>query len=85
MIEHVTVSEVGSDLGKQTEMVEYEALDCGEEEVLSLQMDGIAKARERGLRFGRKCQLTPKRIDETRTLREAGTTVPDIIRQIIEP
>jgi len=45
------------------------------------QMDGIAKARERGVRFGRKRELTPKRIDEIRALREAGTTVPDIIRQ----
>ena len=40
-------------------------------------MDGIAKARERGVRFGRKRELTPKRIDEIRALREAGTTVPD--------
>ena len=32
MIEHVTVNEVGSDLGTQAEVVEYEAVDCGEEE-----------------------------------------------------
>jgi hypothetical protein len=31
MIEHVTVSEVGSDLGTQAKVVEYEAVDCGEE------------------------------------------------------
>jgi DNA invertase Pin-like site-specific DNA recombinase len=45
------------------------------------QMDGIAKAKDRGVRFGRKRELTPKRIDEIRALREAGSTVPDIIRQ----
>jgi DNA invertase Pin-like site-specific DNA recombinase len=44
-------------------------------------MDGIAKAKERGVKFGRKRQLTPKRIDEIRASRKAGTTVPDIIRQ----
>ena len=32
MIEHVTVNEVGSDLGTQAEVVEFEAVDCGEEE-----------------------------------------------------
>ena len=31
MIEHVTVSEVPSNLGTQAEVVEYEAVDCGEE------------------------------------------------------
>ncbi len=31
MIEHVTVNEVGSDLGTQAEVVELEAVDCGEE------------------------------------------------------
>jgi DNA invertase Pin-like site-specific DNA recombinase len=45
------------------------------------QMDGIAKAKDRGVRFGRKLQLTPERVKEIRALREAGTTVPDIIRQ----
>ena len=44
------------------------------------QMDGIAKAKDRGVRFVRKRELTPKRIDEIRALRKAGTTVPDIIR-----
>jgi DNA invertase Pin-like site-specific DNA recombinase len=46
------------------------------------QMDGIAKAQERGVKFGRKRELTPDRIEEIKSLREAGTTVPDIMRQM---
>jgi DNA invertase Pin-like site-specific DNA recombinase len=45
------------------------------------QMDGIAKARERGVKFGRKRELTPDKVEEIRTLREVGTTVPEIMRQ----
>jgi DNA invertase Pin-like site-specific DNA recombinase len=45
------------------------------------QMDGIAKAKERGVRFGRKSLLLPDTVKEIRTLREAGTTVPEIIRR----
>src|SRR5712691_5335182 len=45
------------------------------------QMDGITKAKERGVRFGRRLELTPDRIEEIRILREAGTTVPEIMRQ----
>jgi DNA invertase Pin-like site-specific DNA recombinase len=45
------------------------------------QMDGIAKARERGVRFGRKSLLIPKTVTVIRTLREAGATVPEIIRR----
>jgi hypothetical protein len=45
------------------------------------QMDGIAKAKERGVRFGRKSLLLPDTVEEIRTLREAGTTVPEIIRR----
>lgn len=45
------------------------------------QMDGIAKAKERGIKFGPKPQLTADRIGEIRKLREAGTTVPEIMRQ----
>ena len=41
------------------------------------QMDGIAKARERGVRFGRKSLLLPETVKEIRTLRDAGTTVPE--------
>jgi len=46
------------------------------------QMDGIAKARDRGVKFGRKRDLTPERIAEIKSLREAGTTVPEIINRI---
>jgi DNA invertase Pin-like site-specific DNA recombinase len=45
------------------------------------QMDGIAKAKERGTRFGRKLTLTPERVAEIRALREWGMTVPEIMRK----
>ncbi|ODS01590.1 resolvase [Methyloceanibacter superfactus] len=45
------------------------------------QMDGINKARERGTRFGRKPLLVSETIQKVRKLREAGTTVPEIMRQ----
>jgi DNA invertase Pin-like site-specific DNA recombinase len=45
------------------------------------QMDGIAKAKERGVRFGRKAQLVPEVIDHIRALRERSATVPEIIQQ----
>ena len=46
------------------------------------QMDGIAKAKERGIYFGRKPDLTAERIVEIKSLRAEGTTVPDIIRKV---
>ena len=45
------------------------------------QQDGINKALERGVRFGRKPILTDKVIATIRDLRAAGNTVPEIIRQ----
>jgi DNA invertase Pin-like site-specific DNA recombinase len=45
------------------------------------QMDGIAKAKEKGIRFGRKLELTPERVAEIRSLRQSGETVPEIMRQ----
>ena len=45
------------------------------------QMDGIAKAKERGVHFGRKPELTPERVSEIRSLRAADSTVPEIMRQ----
>ena len=45
------------------------------------QMDGIAKAKEKGTRFGRKPELTPERIKEIKSLRKAGAIIPDIMRQ----
>jgi len=44
-------------------------------------MDGIAKARDRGAKFGRKPQLLPDLIKEIQTLRVDGMTVPQIMRQ----
>ena len=46
------------------------------------QMDGIKKAKERGVRFGRKLELVPEKVKQIRKLRAAGSTVPDIMRQI---
>ena len=45
------------------------------------QMDGIAKAKERGVRFGRKRELTDEAIAEVKALRDAGNTVPAIMRE----
>ena len=45
------------------------------------QMDGIAKARDRGVRFGRKPVLVAETIKNVRKLRKAGKTVPEIMRQ----
>jgi DNA invertase Pin-like site-specific DNA recombinase len=44
------------------------------------QMDGIAKARDRGVRFGRKPLLVTETIKKVRKLRKAGKTVPEIMR-----
>ncbi len=43
------------------------------------QMDGIVKARERGVKFGRKLELTPERVVEIQALRKSGETVPAIM------
>jgi DNA invertase Pin-like site-specific DNA recombinase len=45
------------------------------------QMDGIAKARNRGVKFGRKPQLLPDLVKEIQSLRAEGITVPQIMRQ----
>jgi DNA invertase Pin-like site-specific DNA recombinase len=45
------------------------------------QMDGIKKARERGVRFGRKPLLVFETIQKVKKLRKAGKTVPEIMRQ----
>ena len=44
-------------------------------------MDGIAKAKDRGVKFGRKRELTDKRVEAIKALREAGETVPSIIKR----
>jgi DNA invertase Pin-like site-specific DNA recombinase len=45
------------------------------------QTDGIVKAKERGVKFGRKRELTEERVEEIKALREAGETVPAIIKR----
>ncbi len=45
------------------------------------QMDGIKKAQERGVRFGRKPLLISETIQKVRKLRKAEKTVPEIMRQ----
>lgn len=45
------------------------------------QMDGIKKAQERGVRFGRKPLLVSETIRQVRKLRKSGKTVPEIMRQ----
>ena len=45
------------------------------------QMDGIKKARERGIRFGRKPLLISETIKKVKKLRKAGKTVPEIMQQ----
>jgi DNA invertase Pin-like site-specific DNA recombinase len=45
------------------------------------QMDGIKKAHERGIRFGRKPLLVSETIKKVKKLRKAGKTVPEIMQQ----
>jgi len=45
------------------------------------QMDGIKKAHERGVRFGRKPLLVVETVQKVKKLRKAGKTVPEIMRQ----
>jgi DNA invertase Pin-like site-specific DNA recombinase len=44
------------------------------------QMDGIAKAKAKGIRFGRKKELTHARIVQIKQMREAGKTISEIIK-----
>ena len=44
------------------------------------QMDGIAKAKARGTRFGRKLQLTEEVTAEIKALRGGGNTIPEIMK-----
>jgi DNA invertase Pin-like site-specific DNA recombinase len=45
------------------------------------QMDGIQKARERGIRFDRKPLLISETLKKMKKLRKARKTVPEIMRQ----
>ncbi|WP_119306146.1 recombinase family protein [Cohaesibacter haloalkalitolerans] len=44
------------------------------------QMDGIAKAKSKGTRFGRKALLTEDTVKEIKLMRENGKTVPEIMK-----
>ena len=44
------------------------------------QMDGTAKAKERGVKFGRKALLLPETVTQIRSLRGDAATVPEIMR-----
>ena len=43
-------------------------------------MEGIAKAKDRVVKFGRKSELTEEKVEEIRALRDSGETVPAIQR-----
>ena len=43
------------------------------------QMDGINKAKERGVAFGRKKKMTPQQIEELRERRKSGTLIKTLI------
>lgn len=45
------------------------------------QMDGIKKAQDWGVKFGRKPLLVAETIKKVRKLRKAGTMEPEIMRQ----
>jgi DNA invertase Pin-like site-specific DNA recombinase len=45
------------------------------------QMDGIEKAKAKGVQFGRKTLLTQETIKNIKGLREEGHTIPDIMRR----
>ena len=44
------------------------------------QMDGIQKAKEKGVKFGRKKSLTKKQIEELRKKRQKGDLIKDLMR-----
>ena len=43
------------------------------------QMDGIAKAKERGVHFGRRLELTAEKVAEIKSLLQSGIPVPEIM------
>ena len=45
------------------------------------QMDGVAKAKAKGTKFGRKPALTPETVSAIRQSREDGKTVPQIMKE----
>lgn len=45
------------------------------------QVDGIKKAKDRGVKFGRRKALSPNDVDEVVNLREQGKSVPEIAKK----
>ncbi len=45
------------------------------------QSEGIAKAQERGVKFGRKLELTPERCQEIKEMRDSGMLIKDVMAQ----
>ncbi len=45
------------------------------------QLDGIAKAQERGVKFGAKSKLSPDQIAEMREKRASGVLIKDLMRE----
>jgi DNA invertase Pin-like site-specific DNA recombinase len=43
------------------------------------QMDGIKKAKQRGVKFGRKKSLAPKQVDELKMRRQQGELIKDLM------
>lgn len=46
------------------------------------QMDGIAKAKEKGTKFGRKAQTTPDVIEDIRKMRADGMMIREIMEKV---
>ena len=49
------------------------------------QMEGIAKAKEKGVQFGRKAKLTPGQLDELSRDREQGTKIANLMAKYSLP
>lgn len=45
------------------------------------QLDGIAKAQERGVKFGAKSKLSPDEVSEMREKRASGVLIKDLMRE----
>lgn len=45
------------------------------------QTDGIAKAREQGVKFGAKAKLTPEQVTELKERRASGTKIKDLMAE----
>lgn len=46
------------------------------------QMDGIAKAKQRGVRFGRQRRLTPDQVVHLKTQRAKGVLIKDLMKDL---